>query len=101
MHLRGPLAKQKSVQQNPYIRMPRHPISGFAWLTCLIFPLISTPAMAEASKDLEKSLQQLKHLPLEELLSVEVTTVAKRPERLVDSPSAVQVITSEDILRSG
>src|SRR5207237_8780525 len=29
MHLGDSLAKQKSVQPNPYIRMPRHPISGF------------------------------------------------------------------------
>ena len=34
-------------------------------------------------------------------MNMEVTSVSKKPERLMDAPAAVQVITSEDIRRSG
>ncbi len=40
-------------------------------------------------------------MPLEELLNQEVSLVTGRPEPLIQSPSAVQVITSEESRRSG
>jgi iron complex outermembrane receptor protein len=43
----------------------------------------------------------LKQLSLEDLMNVEVTSVSKQPEKLLRAPSAIQVITSEDIRRSG
>ena len=42
-----------------------------------------------------------KIISLQELFDMEVTSVSKEPEKLSDSPSAIQVITSDDILRSG
>jgi iron complex outermembrane recepter protein len=50
---------------------------------------------------LEKSPQELKKLSLEELLNIEVTTVSKRAESINAAASSVQVITQEDIRRSG
>jgi iron complex outermembrane receptor protein len=47
------------------------------------------------------SARSLKRLSLEELLDVEVTSVSRRPELLSAAPSAIQVITGEDIRRSG
>jgi iron complex outermembrane receptor protein len=47
------------------------------------------------------SPENLKRLTLEELMGVDVTSVSRRPEPLVNSPSAIQVITHEDIKRSG
>jgi iron complex outermembrane receptor protein len=44
---------------------------------------------------------ELKKLSLEELLNIEVTSVSRRPERLSETASAIQVITQEDIHRSG
>jgi iron complex outermembrane recepter protein len=44
---------------------------------------------------------ELKKLSLEELMEVEVTSVSKRPEKLSEAASAIQVITGEDIRRSG
>ena len=38
---------------------------------------------------------------LEDLLNIEITSVTKTAQRAVESPSAVYVITSEDIRRSG
>jgi iron complex outermembrane receptor protein len=40
-------------------------------------------------------------LTLEELMDIEVTSVAKAPTRLLDTPAAVFVITQEDIRHSG
>ena len=45
--------------------------------------------------------KQLKNLSLEELGNVEVTTFSKSPTELWDTPAAVYVVTSDDILRSG
>lgn len=49
------------------------------------------------------SAEDLKKLSIEELLNVDiqVTSVSRRPEKLSEAPSAVQVITQEDIRRSG
>lgn len=43
----------------------------------------------------------LLHYPLEDLLSAEATSVAKRPQRIADTAAAIYVITQEDIRRSG
>ncbi len=40
-------------------------------------------------------------LTLEQLMNVQVTSVAKKPQRVSESAAAVHVITSEDIRRSG
>src|SRR6185503_2537412 len=44
---------------------------------------------------------ELKKLSLEQLLNIEVTSVSRRPEKLLETASAIQVITQEDIRRSG
>jgi iron complex outermembrane receptor protein len=44
---------------------------------------------------------ELKKLTMEQLMNLEVTTVSRGAERLADSPSAIQVLTGEDIRRSG
>ncbi len=47
------------------------------------------------------SISELKGLSVEELMNVEVTSVARHPEKLSEAASAVQVITQADIQRSG
>ncbi len=49
----------------------------------------------------EAGASELKSLSLEQLMNVEVTSVSKKPEKLMETPAAVYVITSEDIHRSG
>ena len=39
----------------------------------------------------------LKKLSVEELMNIEVTSVSRRPERLAQAPSAIQVISGEEI----
>src|SRR6266436_995259 len=43
----------------------------------------------------------LRTLSLKELMDIEVTSVSKRPEKLSETASAIQVITQDDIRRSG
>ncbi|MFI5338022.1 MAG: TonB-dependent receptor plug domain-containing protein, partial [Opitutales bacterium] len=43
----------------------------------------------------------LKQMTLEQLMDIEVTSVSKRPEKLAEAASAIQVITGEDIRRAG
>jgi iron complex outermembrane receptor protein len=45
--------------------------------------------------------ESLADLSLEQLGSIEITSVSKRSERVLDAPASVFVITSEDIRRSG
>lgn len=40
-------------------------------------------------------------LSIEELANIQVTSVSKKPERLLDAPASVFVITGDDIRRSG
>jgi iron complex outermembrane receptor protein len=47
------------------------------------------------------SASALKQMTIEQLMDVEVTSVSKRPEKLSAVASAIQVITGEDIRRSG
>jgi iron complex outermembrane receptor protein len=47
------------------------------------------------------SPKELKRLSVEELMDIEVTSASRRPEKLSETPSAIQVITQEDISRSG
>ncbi|MES2375988.1 MAG: TonB-dependent receptor plug domain-containing protein [Bacteroidota bacterium] len=44
---------------------------------------------------------KIKKLSVEELMNIEVTSVSKRSEKLSEVASAIQVITQEDIRRSG
>ena len=48
-----------------------------------------------------RSPTELKKLPLEQLVDVEITSAARRPEPLSQAASAVDVITGEDIRRAG
>ncbi|WP_276501777.1 TonB-dependent receptor plug domain-containing protein [Terrimonas pollutisoli] len=47
------------------------------------------------------SVRVLKKLSLEELMDIEVMSVSKRPEKLTEVASAIQVITQKDIRASG
>lgn len=47
------------------------------------------------------SLHALKKMSLEDLMNLEVTSVSRHPQKLSQVPSAVQIITYEDIRNSG
>ena len=47
------------------------------------------------------STGELKQLTLDQLMNVEVTSVSKEPQRLLQAAASIQVITAEDIRRAG
>src|SRR5438105_8095585 len=68
-------------------------------LTCL---LLGQAAQAHADTTAQApAAGELKRLSVEELMNVEVTSVAKEPQRLLQAAASIQVITAQDIRRSG
>jgi iron complex outermembrane receptor protein len=69
-----------------------------AWL---LFVTITVRAQDIGRETAPSASLTLKKLSIEELMDVEVTTVSRRPEKLTEAASAIQVITNDDIRRSG
>src|SRR6059036_1155264 len=71
-------------------------------LVCLVRPgFAQQPDSAGQRPDSSLSAEALKKLSIEQLMNLQVTSVSKRPEQLSQTASAIQVITQEDIRRSG
>ncbi len=51
--------------------------------------------------DAGPSVGALKQMSLEQLMNLEVTSVSKQPEKLLEAPAAIQVVTGDDIRRFG
>ena len=68
-------------------------------LGLLLLAASASPALAAPEPNV--STATLKSLSVEELMDIEVTSVSKRPEKLSETASAIQVITQEEIRRSG
>jgi iron complex outermembrane recepter protein len=64
-----------------------------------IFCALSPGAPAQVADT--SSTGELKRLTVDELMSVEVTSVSKEPQKLLRAPASIEVITAEDIRRSG
>jgi iron complex outermembrane recepter protein len=74
--------------------------SAATWLSCLLLGTVVDHASAADPPD-APTAGDLKQLSVEELMNVEVTSVAKEPQKLLQAAAAIQVITAEDIRRSG
>jgi iron complex outermembrane receptor protein len=71
-------------------------------VVAVALPFLGGVALAQEQDSTPIPAQDgLKRLTFEALLDVEVTSVSRRPEKLVEAPSAIQVVTGEDIRRSG
>lgn len=72
---------------------------------CLVIAVFLTATFLLASPltgwSQDKELETLKKLSLEELMELEVTSVSRRPEKLLQTPSAIQVVTGDDVGRFG
>src|SRR5690349_12417377 len=76
-------------------------IAGTSAAPGLAFVLVSM-LISNAWADMgAASTGELKHMSVEELMSIQVTSVARHPESLQQAAAAIQVITREDIRRSG
>jgi iron complex outermembrane receptor protein len=67
----------------------------------LAFGLVLGAGFPVGAQQPDSAAQALKALSIEQLMNLQVTSVSGRPERLAQAASAIQVITQEDIRRSG
>lgn len=82
----------------------RHPVRRAARRLALAAALLPGAAFAaetEPVATIEAQRENLTDLSLEELLGQQVTSAAKKPQRLSETAAAVTVITQEQIARSG
>ena len=90
-----------SGEKQPFVLQPQ---SSF-WLKSSLFIILAIilaiASSACAATNEVTTPAELKRLSLEDLMNQDVTVVSRRAEKLSESPSAVQVITGEDIHRSG
>jgi len=91
----GPFKRSASRRGPLAVSIRAIPAVAAAFLTTL---LCFTPANAD---DDSPTIGELKQLNVEELMNVEVTSVSRHPEKLIEAASAIQVITQDDIRRSG
>ena len=66
-----------------------------AWVLC------ASLGPAAAADNGAPTIGDLKQLNVEDLMNLQVTSVSRHPEKLIEAASAIQVITQEDIRRSG
>src|SRR5438552_17013973 len=67
-------------------------------LFLLVVLAVSAPPARAQQRD---SIEALKHLTLDQLMNIDVMSVSLRPQRLFETPSAIQAITQDDIRASG
>ncbi len=73
-------------------------VARFAARACVVgFCVAAGPLRAQPAQVNEIPAAQLKRLSLEELMTMDVTSVSKAPEPLALAPAAIQVVTGEDI----
>jgi iron complex outermembrane receptor protein len=76
-------------------------MAGAIWILLLLLPGWLTPATPAWGETPGVDAMDVGSMSLGQLLQLEVTSVSKRPEQLLDAPAAIFVITREDIMRSG
>jgi len=72
----------------------------FTFVLFALMGILSLPCGGHSSSTAD-SLVYLKQLSLESLMRVEVTSVSKKSEKVMETAAAIYVLTSEDIQRSG
>jgi len=71
------------------------------WPAHWFVTLVTLLPMVAAQAETVSSASALKKLSVEQLMDIEVTSVSRRPEKLGETASAIQVITQDAIHRSG
>lgn len=74
----------------------------FAALSFSILLALGAPhGHARAAGDSPRSPSELKNLSIEELLNMEIISVSRHPKKFAEAAAAIQIITHEEIRRSG
>src|SRR5437868_3394187 len=89
-----------SMRQRPTLKLFAAPLRlSMQGLFAAMFGALPTTGFADTAK--EPMEVNILHADINELLSIEVSSASRIPESLRNTPSAVFVITAEDIRRSG
>ena len=96
---RGIFSSKKRFLNN--FTLPKYTLSLLCRLLTAFIILLQFNDLAAQSGDTLFSPEAIKKLSLEQLMNIQVTSVSKHAEKLVDVASAIQVITQEDIRNSG
>src|SRR5260370_11133777 len=70
-------------------------------LTCALLAAMGSGRASAGAQVDPPTAGDLKRLSIEDLMNLDVTSVAKEPQRLLQAAAAIQVITADDIRRSG
>jgi iron complex outermembrane recepter protein len=91
------------IQSNFINRLKPQPWLARLISFALILVVLAAPSFvwAQATQENQGAANELKQLSLEQLANVEVTTVSKEPEKVMQTPAAIYVLTGEDIRRAG
>lgn len=81
------------------LRIGRTDCPRLVRLLAILLPACTLSPALHAADD--STLRDLKRLNVEQLLAIEVTSTARRPEKLLDAAAAIRVISRTEILRSG
>ncbi len=90
--------RRLTARASPWSPERRRPAT--AAITAFVLILFAGHASGQTPPTVQ-SPADLKKLSLDVLLAIEVTSVSKRSEKLSGAPSSIQVITGDDIRRSG
>ena len=90
------------------VRFPKTQIELFSqvfflslWFSLSMFTIGLSVCMATATEDELEFSTELIELSIEDLVKVKVTSVSKKPQKILEAATAIFVITQEDIRRSG
>jgi iron complex outermembrane recepter protein len=86
------------VHEGSRIETSEHAVTNLRLTTCLLCAAVAAPLAAQA-RDLGP--QALAEMSLEDLSSVEITSVSRRPESLSGAMASIFVISADDLRRSG
>ena len=81
-------------------REVRNPVPAFPLILPFLLLSLTNAGLCQTRDSLPPP-RTLKQLSLEELMDIEVMSVSKRPEKLTEVASAIQVITQKDIRNAG
>ena len=82
-------------------RLPRTEAANLVLRSALICTFAAAGMNARADGDIRQATELLGEASLEDLLDTQITTAARRAERIADSAASVTVITADDIARAG
>ncbi|MGH8297449.1 MAG: TonB-dependent receptor plug domain-containing protein, partial [Steroidobacteraceae bacterium] len=80
------------------MRTRSHLAAGTLVTLVMAAVIASLPARADSNSS---SIERLRGLSIEQLMNIKVTSVARRPQKLLSTAAAIEVITGEEIRRSG